>query len=132
MGAQSIAITSTTMGFLNIIIALVVLWVVTSVPLYLASKVIIHNRSSFWYAMRGTFIGAIVFLFFGSLFGLIFPILGLFFGFIGILLVLMGVYQIDLVRAFLLAFVTFIVYLILSFLLALLGVSLAFTQLHLL
>jgi len=132
MGAQSIAITSTTMGFLNIIIALVVLWIVTSVPLYLASKVIIHNRSSFWYAMGGTFIGAIVFLLFGSLFGLTFPILGLFFGFIGILLVLISVYQIDLGRAFLLAFVTFIVYLILSFLLALLGVSLAFIQLHLL
>lgn len=116
------------MGFVNIIIALVVLWIVTSVPLYLVSKVIIHNRSRFWYAMGGAFIGAIVFLFFGSLFGLIFPNLCLFFGFIGILLVLMGLYQIDFGRAFLLAFVTFIVYLVLSFLFALLGVSLVFIQ----
>lgn len=61
MGTQSVAITSTKMGFVNIIIALVVLWIVTSVPLYLTSKVIIQNRFRFWYAIGGTFIGTIVF-----------------------------------------------------------------------
>ncbi len=114
---------SSTLGLAALIVVVIVLWIITSLPLWLASKALVHDRSQLSNAMAATLVSSIIFVLFSVIFSLISPLLGLLIGFIGILLVLMGIYKIGAARAFILAIMTFIVFLILSFILTLIGLG---------
>jgi hypothetical protein len=105
------------------IIAMIVLWVVASFPLYFSSKFLVHDRSEFGRALLATFVTASIFVLFLVLFAILIPLFSAIIGFILILLVLMAIYSIGVVRAFLLAVLTFIVFLVLSLLLTILGIA---------
>jgi hypothetical protein len=119
-------------GAFDAIIAIavfIILWILTSFPLYLASKILVHERSQIVRALAGTFFSAATFLFFLFLFSFLFPPMGLIMGFVGILFVLMIVFQIGLTKAFVMAILTFIVYAVLLLLLAVVGIVLPFVHL---
>ncbi len=116
-------------GLAALVVVVIVLWIITSLPLWLASKVLVHDRSQISNAMAATLVGSMIFVLFSVIFSPIFPPVGLLIGFIGILLVLMGIYKIGAGRAFMLAVLTFIVFLILSFLLSLIGIGVEFFHL---
>jgi hypothetical protein len=129
MQTGAIVYVSPTFDILGAIVTVLVLWIVASIPLYFASKVVVHDRSQLIRALAATLAGAIVFSLFSLLFSLIFLPLGFLIGFIGVLFVLMIVYHIGAGRAFVLAILEFIMFLVASLLLALAGVSLIFIHL---
>ena len=121
--------TSGTFDVISVIAVFIILWILTSLPLYFASKVLVHNRSQFVRALVGTFFGVAIFLFFLFLFSFLFPPMGLIMGFVGILFVLMVVFRIGVAKAFVMAILTFIVYAVLLFVLAIVGIVLPFVHL---
>ena len=113
-----------TLGWL--ILVFFVLWVVISLPIYIASRVMVSRRkATLGRAIITTFIAIIAFILLASIFGLIFPFLGLLMGFLGILAVLRVMYDIGWVYAFVMAIVAFIFIIVISTILALLGLALS-------
>ncbi len=117
---------ATAFTILAALVVVLVLWIVTSFPLYLMSKVVVHERSQFVRALIATFLGSVVFLLFLSLFSFIFIPLGIIVGFIGILAILSFVYRIGLGQALVLSVLTIAAFLVLFFLLALIGITVVF------
>ncbi|MGC8618816.1 MAG: hypothetical protein ACP5UZ_08840 [Thermoplasmata archaeon] len=108
---------------LVILAYLILIFVLISLPVYLASKIIVPGKSELLRATAATFLAVIVFLFLAFLFGLLFLPLGIIAGFLGVLFVLSVIYSVGLVKAIGLAIIAFLMILILSAILAFLGLA---------
>jgi hypothetical protein len=116
-----------TFTLLLIIAYVILIFVLVSLPVYLASKVIAPGKSDLLTAMAATFLSVMVFLLLAFLFELIFGPLGLIAGFLGVLLVITVVYDVGLMRGLALSILAFVFTLLLLFfmdLLDLLGIAL--------
>ncbi|MCL4334177.1 MAG: hypothetical protein M1290_07100 [Candidatus Thermoplasmatota archaeon] len=104
-----------------VVVSVPILWIVASFPLYLASKLIVHERSEFVRALLATFISSIISVLFLVLFSFLFPPFTAIVGFVLILLVLMAVYSVGILKGFALAVLTFVVLLVILFILSVIG-----------
>ena len=108
------------------IILFIISWVIVSIPVWLAAKVVSRN-GTFGRAMAATLLATIVFVIVVAVFGFIhFPLIGLLLGIIGVLAVFKSVFDTGWGGALAIAILAFIIYVIIAFILALIGVSLIF------
>ena len=111
------------------VIGFIIAWIITSIPVWLASKAV-SKHSSFPRAMLATLGGLIIFAIIFGIFYIIgaairFPLLtalGLLFGFIGILGVFKAIFETGWGGAFLIALLAFVITIIIGIILAFLGI----------
>ena len=109
---------------LGLIVVAFFSWLVASVAIWIASDAI-SRKISFGRAMFVSLASVIVFLVLEFLFGLINPILGVIFGLLGVLYVIKTELHTGWVKAFVIAVIALIVFLILEIILsALVGITL--------
>ena len=109
---------------LGLIVVAFLSWLVASVAIWIASDAI-SRKISFSRAMFVSLASVIVFLVLEFLFGLISPILGVIFGLLGVLYVIKTELHTGWVKAFVIAVIALIVFLILEIILsALVGITL--------
>ncbi|BCU70939.1 hypothetical protein [Stygiolobus caldivivus] len=116
-------ITVDTHGLLGALLTFIIAWVITSIPVWIASKAF-SKDSSFGRALLATLMAYIVFsilVFIFTFIGL--PLIGVIVGFIGILAVLKSVFDTGWLGALGIAILAVIVYIIIAFILALLGIA---------
>jgi hypothetical protein len=106
--------------------SVIVMWIIISFPLYLASKLVVKQRSELVRALVASFLGIVAFILFAFIFGPIFPPLALIAGFIGTLLVMAGVYGIGLIKSLFLTIVAFLIFVLILGLLLLFGIAIPF------
>ncbi len=107
-----------------------VLWIIISIPIYVASRIMVSRRkASLGRAIVTTFLAIVAFLVLSGLFGLILGILGLIIGFIGILAVLRVMYDIDWINAFVMAIIAIIFIIVISVVFALVGLAIGLSSL---
>ncbi|MEM4778909.1 MAG: hypothetical protein QW062_05675 [Thermoplasmatales archaeon] len=97
--------------------------VFVSLPVYLASKIIVPQRSEMLRAVAATFLISIAFIFLLFLFGPILAPLGFVVGFFIILLILSMIYHTGFLKTFGLSLIAFILVLIFLLILSLLRIS---------
>lgn len=102
---------------------LFVTWVIVSLPIYIASRVIVPGKAHLGKALVCSALGTIVFFLLSFLFAFLSPLLGVFIGFLGLLAVIAMVYAVGFLKAFGIALVAFIVFVVVSIIFALLGVA---------
>jgi len=123
-------------SIIEVIIGFLVAWIIASIPVWLASK-LFSNESSFPRAMAATLLSIIVFgvivfifAFISVIIGIpILSLLGIVLGFIGVLAVYKAIFDVGWLGALGIAFVAFIISIIISLILAALGLG-AFTLTH--
>ncbi|MDT7876578.1 MAG: hypothetical protein RXQ80_07235 [Sulfolobaceae archaeon] len=123
-------------SIIEVIIGFLVAWIIASIPVWLASK-LFSNESSFPRAMAATLLSIIVFAvivfifaFISAIIGIpILSLLGIVLGFIGVLAVYKALFDVGWLGALGIAFVAFIISIIISLILAALGLG-AFTLTH--
>ena len=123
-------------SIIEVIIGFLVAWIIASIPVWLASK-LFSNESSFPRAMAATLLSIIVFgvivfifAFISAIIGIpILLLLGIVLGFIGVLAVYKALFDVGWLGALGIAFVAFIISIIISLILAALGLG-AFTLTH--
>jgi len=123
-------------SIIEVIIGFLVAWIIASIPVWLASK-LFSNESSFPRAMAATLLSIIVFAvivfifaFISAIIGIpILSLLGIVLGFIGVLAVYKAIFDVGWLGALGIAFVAFIISIIISLILAALGLG-AFTLTH--
>ena len=123
-------------SIIEVIIGFLVAWIIASIPVWLASK-LFSNESSFPRAMAATLLSIIVFavivfifVFISAIIGIpILSLLGIVLGFIGVLAVYKAIFDVGWLGALGIAFVAFIISIIISLILAALGLG-AFTLTH--
>ena len=123
-------------SIIEVIIGFLVAWIIASIPVWLASK-LFSNESSFPRAMAATLLSIIVFGVIVFIFAFIsviigiptLSLLGIVLGFIGVLAVYKAIFDVGWLGALGIAFVAFIISIIISLILAALGLG-AFTLTH--
>lgn len=123
-------------SIIEVIIGFLVAWIIASIPVWLASK-LFSNESSFPRAMAATLLSIIVFAvivfifaFISAIIGIpILSLLGIVLGFIGVLAVYKALFDVGWLGALGIAFVAFIISIIINLILAALGLG-AFTLTH--
>ncbi|MGC8608714.1 MAG: hypothetical protein ACP5UV_02460 [Thermoplasmata archaeon] len=112
-------------SFISFIISILVVWIIASVPVWFAAKIIVGKNSSFGQALATTLLGSIVFFVFFYIFSFLIIATGGFLGFLGgligfiaVISVFKGVYNTGWVGAFLLALVSVVLAVIIFFILS--------------
>jgi len=111
------------------LILILVMWLLVSIPVWLASKVI-ARRSTIGGAMIATLVGVIVYLVIAAIFSLVSPVLGVVLGLLGVLLVFKSVFGVGWLGALGIALLAVIFWVVILAIISLLGLSLSF-PLHL-
>jgi|BEDMetMinimDraft_2_1075160.scaffolds.fasta_scaffold09661_1 hypothetical protein len=111
------------------LILILVMWLLVSIPVWLASKVI-ARRSTIGRAMIATLVGVIVYLVIAAIFSLVSPVLGVVLGLLGVLLVFKSVFGVGWLGALGIALLAVIFWVVILAIISLLGLSLSF-PLHL-
>ncbi len=102
---------------ISFIISILVVWIVASIPLWLASKVIVGKRSSMGQALASMMLASIVFFIYFFLFSFFTPVVGGLIGFIGVLGVFKSVYRIGWLESFYLAIIAVFMAVVIFFIL---------------
>ncbi len=120
------SVTTAIPALLVLLIALFIAWIVASIPLYVSSKFIVHERSNLGRAMFASLVALIAFVFLFVIVGIFIPPLAPVGGFIGILLVIMGVYGVGLLKSFIMSLIAFVVFILMMVVLLALGITFSF------
>jgi len=127
MNPLEFPIPSTLSGWLFVILALIILWVIVSVPVYFAGKIILGGKASFGDAMAATLGGVLVYfivffavaIFLGALIGSVAVILGVVLALIAWLAVYRASFDTGWIGALGIVVVAWLVLIVLDFILVL-------------
>ncbi|MCL5731196.1 MAG: hypothetical protein M1605_03650 [Candidatus Thermoplasmatota archaeon] len=112
------------------ILSFLLLWIIISIPVYLASKFVVPRKSTFGKAMIAAIGALIAFTVLSLLVGIVLPLLSLLAGLIGILFVFKAMYETDWINAFVMGIMVLVFIVIILFVLAAVGIVGALINFH--